>query len=154
MAPYRNSKLYNGSFACAQASIVSTELRHEGKFKAMQISRRTALQGAGALTMAGMRNGVAAPADGTKLRLRLIGTSDLHTNVFSYDYFRDKPDDTVGLAKTATLIRNAMAEASNSLLFDNGDIIQGTPFGDYAALAMGLKKGDIHPMIAAMNAAL
>ena len=57
----------------------------------------------------------------------------------------------MGLAKTATLIKQAMAEAPNSLLFDNGDIIQGTPFGDYAALAMGLKKGDVHPMIAAMN---
>ena len=113
------------------------------------ISRRTALQGAGALAMAGMAQ--AAPTDGATMKLRLIGTSDLHTNVFSYDYFRDKPDDTVGLAKTATLIKQAMAEAPNSLLFDNGDIIQGTPFGDYAALAMGLKKGDVHPMIAAMN---
>ena len=115
------------------------------------ISRRTALQGAGALAMAGMGEARAAPPDGATMKLRLVGTSDLHTNVFSYDYFRDKPDDTVGLAKTATLIKQAMAEAPNCLLFDNGDIIQGTPFGDYAALAMGLKKGDVHPMIAAMN---
>ncbi len=117
-----------------------------------RISRRTALQGAGLAAVALAGDGFAAPAEGAMLKLRLLGTSDLHTNVFSYDYFRDKPDDTVGLGKTATLIRKAMAEAQNCLLFDNGDIIQGTPLGDYAALAMGLKAGDAHPMVAAMNA--
>ena len=86
------------------------------------------------------------------LSLRLIGTSDLHANIFAYDYYRDRPDDTVGLAKTAALVASARAEVANALLFDNGDIIQGSPLGDYAALAMGLKKGEIHPMIAAMNA--
>jgi 2',3'-cyclic-nucleotide 2'-phosphodiesterase/3'-nucleotidase len=119
---------------------------------AQSISRRTALQGVGALAMTVVDEAQAAAEDGAMLKLRLIGTSDLHANVFSYDYFRDRPDDTVGLGKTATLIRQAMREAPNALLFDNGDIIQGTPFGDYAALAMGLKAGDVHPMIAAMNA--
>ena len=85
------------------------------------------------------------------LSLRLIGTSDLHANIFAYDYYRDKPDDTIGLAKTASLVARARAEVGNTLLFDNGDIIQGSPLGDYAALAMGLKKGDIHPVIGAMN---
>jgi len=90
----------------------------------------------------------AAPA---RLRLRLMGTSDLHANIFPYDYYRDRPDDTVGLARTAGLVAKARAEAHNSILLDNGDIIQGTPLGDYVALARGLKTGDIHPMIAAMN---
>lgn len=86
------------------------------------------------------------------LSLRLIGTSDLHANVYAYDYYRDRPDDTVGLAKTASLVAAARAQAANALLFDNGDIIQGSPLGDYAALAMGLTRGDMHPMIGAMNA--
>ncbi len=86
------------------------------------------------------------------LSLRLIGTSDLHANVFAYDYYRDRPDETVGLAKTASLVARARAEVANALLFDNGDIIQGSPLGDYAALSMGLKEGDVHPMIGAMNA--
>jgi len=85
------------------------------------------------------------------LRLRLIGTSDLHANIFAYDYYRDRPDDTVGLAKTASLVAAARAEVANALLFDNGDIIQGSPLGDYAALSMGLKRGETHPMIGAMN---
>jgi 2',3'-cyclic-nucleotide 2'-phosphodiesterase/3'-nucleotidase len=86
------------------------------------------------------------------LSLRLIGTSDLHANIFAYDYYRDRPDETVGLAKTASLVARARAEVANALLFDNGDIIQGSPLGDYAALSMGLKEGDVHPMIGAMNA--
>ena len=85
------------------------------------------------------------------LRLRLIGTSDLHANIFAYDYYRDRPDDRVGLGKTASLIAAARAEVKNAILLDNGDIIQGTPLGDYVALAKGLKTGDVHPMIAAMN---
>ena len=50
--------------------------------------------------------------------LRLIGTSDLHANVFPYDYYRDRPDDTVGLARTASLIAKARAEVKNSLLLE------------------------------------
>src|SRR5579863_7845144 len=114
------------------------------------LTRRAAMQSAGAALVAGPseRGSAASPA---RLRLRLIGTSDLHANIFAYDYYRDKPDDTVGLAKTAALIRAARAEAPNVLLFDNGDIIQGTPHGDYIALRKGLGEGDVHPMIAAMN---
>ena len=94
--------------------------------------------------------GAAAPP-AARLNLRLMGTSDLHANVFSYDYYRDKPDDRVGLARTAGLIARARAETANTLLLDNGDIIQGTPLGDYIAMSKGLKPGDVHPMIAAMN---
>jgi 2',3'-cyclic-nucleotide 2'-phosphodiesterase/3'-nucleotidase len=113
------------------------------------MTRRAAIQSAGAALVAGQPGGAEAAA--TRLLLRLIGTSDLHANIFAYDYYRDRPDDTVGLAKTAALIRAARAEAENVILFDNGDIIQGTPLGDYVALRKGLKDGDVHPMIAAMN---
>ena len=68
-----------------------------------------------------------------------------------YDYYRDKPDDTVGLARTATLIAAARAEAKNALLFDNGDLIQGSPMGDCVAYKRGMKAGDVHPMFAGMN---
>src|ERR1700733_8725129 len=86
-----------------------------------------------------------------RLQLRLMGTSDLHANIFAYDYYRDRPDDRVGLAKTAGLIAAARAEVKNAVLLDNGDIIQGTPLGDYVAQSKGMKAGDVHPMIAAMN---
>jgi 2',3'-cyclic-nucleotide 2'-phosphodiesterase/3'-nucleotidase len=66
-----------------------------------------------------------------RLSLRLLGVTDLHANLYPYDYFRDRPDPSVGLARTATLIAEARREASNCLLFDNGDILQGAPLRAY-----------------------
>jgi 2',3'-cyclic-nucleotide 2'-phosphodiesterase / 3'-nucleotidase len=86
-----------------------------------------------------------------RLRLRLLGVTDLHANLYPYDYYRDRPDDSVGLARTASLIAEARKQAPNCLLFDNGDILQGTPLGDFAARAIIADKSAIHPVIAAMN---
>ena len=86
-----------------------------------------------------------------RLRLRLLSLTDLHANLYPYDYYRDRPDNSVGLARAATLIAEARKEAPNSLLFDNGDILQGTPLGDFAARAIIADESAIHPVIAAMN---
>jgi 2',3'-cyclic-nucleotide 2'-phosphodiesterase/3'-nucleotidase len=86
-----------------------------------------------------------------RLLLRLLGLTDLHANLYPYDYYRDCPDDSVGLARAASLVEEARREASNCLLFDNGDILQGTPLGDLAAEAMIADPGAVHPVIAAMN---
>jgi len=59
--------------------------------------------------------------------------------------------DDVGLARTASLIDAARLEAPNNLLFDNGDLLQGNPMGDYVARARGLRMGEVHPMYRAMN---
>ncbi|MEM6824587.1 MAG: bifunctional 2',3'-cyclic-nucleotide 2'-phosphodiesterase/3'-nucleotidase, partial [Pseudomonadota bacterium] len=75
-----------------------------------------------------------------------------HVHVFPYDYYSDREVDTVGLARTAAHIADVRAEASNSLLLDNGDFLQGNPMGDYIAYERGMKEGDLHPIIAAMNA--
>lgn len=85
------------------------------------------------------------------IQLRLLETTDIHVNVTAYDYYRDAPDDTVGLAKLASLVDAARAGAKNTLLFDNGDFNQGNPIGDYVALEKGLKAGETHPVIRAMN---
>ncbi len=55
------------------------------------------------------------------------------------------------LARTAAIIDSIRAEANNSLLIDNGDFLQGNPMGDYMAYERGMKEGDIHPVIKAMN---
>ncbi|MEP2781642.1 MAG: bifunctional 2',3'-cyclic-nucleotide 2'-phosphodiesterase/3'-nucleotidase [Pseudoruegeria sp.] len=83
--------------------------------------------------------------------LRIMETTDLHVHVFPYDYYADKPRDTVGLSRTASIIADIRAEASNSLLVDNGDFLQGNPMGDYIAYERGMKEGDSHPVITAMN---
>lgn len=72
-------------------------------------------------------------------------------HIMPYDYYADRAVENVGLARTAALIARARAEAANSLLVDNGDFLQGNPMGDYIARDRGLRPGDVHPIIAAMN---
>lgn len=118
---------------------------------ASRLTRRDALRtGTAAMASAALPVTLAAQS-AARLKLRVLETTDLHVNVVPYDYFRDAADDTVGLAKTASLIKIAQAEARNSLLFDNGDFLQGSALGDFVAYKKGLKPGDIHPMLAAMN---
>ncbi|MGE6368809.1 bifunctional 2',3'-cyclic-nucleotide 2'-phosphodiesterase/3'-nucleotidase [Planococcus kocurii] len=91
------------------------------------------------------------PAGSKNVTLRILGTSDLHTNFVNYDYYRDQPSNSLGLAKTGVLIEQARAENSNSLLFDNGDLIQGTPFGGYKVSVDPIEKGELHPAYAALK---
>ena len=44
-----------------------------------------------------------ARAAANQAHLRLMETTDLHVHVFPYDYYGDKPVDTVGLARTASI---------------------------------------------------
>lgn len=90
-------------------------------------------------------------AAANQAHLRIMETTDLHVHVFPYDYYADRPIDTVGLARTAALIGDVRAEATNALLIDNGDFLQGNPMGDYIAYERGMSEGDMHPVIAAMN---
>ncbi len=82
--------------------------------------------------------------------LRIIETTDLHANMMDYDYYRGKPSETVGLVRVASLIKEAEKQVKNSVLIDNGDLIQGSPMGDYIA-SKGIKKGEVHPIYKAMN---
>ncbi len=90
-------------------------------------------------------------AGANQAHLRLMETTDLHVHVFPYDYYADKEVDTVGLARTASIVRSIRAEATNTLMLDNGDFLQGNPMGDYIAYERGMKEGDMHPVIQAMN---
>lgn len=92
-----------------------------------------------------------ARAAAGQVHLRIMETTDIHVHVFPYDYYSDRPVDTAGLARTAAHIADIRAEATNSLLLDNGDFLQGNPMGDYIAYERGMKEGDLHPVIAALN---
>ena len=106
--------------------------------------------------MAMARNVVATedtkPVEGQTVDVRILATTDLHTNLVNYDYYQDKPVETLGLAKTAVLIEKAKKENPNVLLVDNGDTIQGTPLGTYKAIVDPVEKGEQHPMYAALQA--
>lgn len=84
-------------------------------------------------------------------QLRLLATTDVHVYLMGYDYFADRPDDHVGLARTATLIEAARAEVRNSLLFDNGDFLQGNPMGDFCVRPDQPPDWPVHPAIRVMN---
>ncbi|HEM6302531.1 TPA: bifunctional 2',3'-cyclic-nucleotide 2'-phosphodiesterase/3'-nucleotidase [Streptococcus suis] len=91
------------------------------------------------------------PVEGQSVDVRILATTDLHTNLVNYDYYQDKPVETLGLAKTAVLIEEAKAENSNIVLVDNGDTIQGTPLGNYKSLIDPIEEGEQHPMYAALD---
>jgi 2',3'-cyclic-nucleotide 2'-phosphodiesterase/3'-nucleotidase len=115
------------------------------------VSRRSFLSG----TIAGATlitlHPYSARAASNQAHLRIMQTTDLHVHVYPYDYYSDKAIDTVGLARTAAHVNAIRAEATNSILLDNGDFLQGNPMGDYIAYERGMKDGDMHPVITAMN---
>ncbi|MFF0064861.1 bifunctional metallophosphatase/5'-nucleotidase [Streptomyces sp. NPDC005279] len=91
----------------------------------------------------------------------VMGTTDLHGNVFNWDYFTDREFDDkthndVGLAKISTLVEKIRKEKGrrNTLLIDAGDTIQGTQLSYYYAKVdpITAKHGPVHPMAQAMNA--
>lgn len=100
----------------------------------------------GLLTLSGC-----TPAETNEvIKLRIVETTDIHTNLLDYDYYKDKPSQKIGLARTATLVKEARGEVINSVLVDNGDLLQGSPMGDYMA-DKGLEEGEVHPAYKAMN---
>lgn len=83
---------------------------------------------------------VTAPAgDGLRARVAVLETTDLHSNVLSYDYFKLAEDPGIGFERAATLIRQARAEFPNTLLFDDGDTIQGSALADWQAQVAPLR---------------
>ncbi|WP_176715481.1 bifunctional 2',3'-cyclic-nucleotide 2'-phosphodiesterase/3'-nucleotidase [Thioclava sp. SK-1] len=88
---------------------------------------------------------------GARIALRLMETTDLHGHLRGYDYARDCPNSSVGLSRIATLVEQLRADHPNTLLFDNGDALQGTPLTDFYARERALSATDVHPFIAAMN---
>ncbi|MHA7106715.1 bifunctional 2',3'-cyclic-nucleotide 2'-phosphodiesterase/3'-nucleotidase [Bacillus sp. C-3-6] len=90
------------------------------------------------------------------VKLRILETSDIHVNLMNYDYYQTKTDNKVGLVQTATLVNKAREEVKNSVLFDDGDALQGTPLGDYVANKIKNQENSVdsnyvHPLYRVMN---
>ncbi|MER5884398.1 5'-nucleotidase C-terminal domain-containing protein [Streptomyces sp. NPDC001941] len=139
----------------------------------MPLNRRTflgrsAAAGAGVALVSGASGtaeahggGHGRPRPPRRYSFTVMGTTDLHGNVFNWDYFTDKEFDDkahndVGLAKISTLVDQVRAEKGrrNTLLIDAGDTIQGTQLSYYYAKVdpITAKRGPVHPMAQAMNA--
>lgn len=94
-----------------------------------------------------------------RFTLTVLGTTDLHGNVYNWNYFSnaaysDSKGNQIGIAKAATLIKAMRAErgADHCLTLDAGDTIQGTPLAYYYAKVDPITGGSRHPMATAMNA--
>jgi 2',3'-cyclic-nucleotide 2'-phosphodiesterase (5'-nucleotidase family) len=78
----------------------------------------------------------------------ILQTTDMHGRVFPIDYYSNKYDN-VGIAKVATLIKDARKTDPDLMLVDSGDTIQGTPL-EYFHNKRNNTPPD--PMMLAMNA--
>src|SRR5437763_8060886 len=78
----------------------------------------------------------------------ILSTTDMHGRIFPIDYYTNKYDN-VGIAKVATLIKEARQNDPDLLLVDSGDTIQGTPL-EYIHNKKNNTPPD--PMMLAMNA--
>ncbi|HED3890185.1 TPA: bifunctional 2',3'-cyclic-nucleotide 2'-phosphodiesterase/3'-nucleotidase [Morganella morganii] len=93
---------------------------------------------------------VSGTVNAATVDLRVMETSDIHSNLIDFDYFKDKPTEQFGLVRTAALIKAAKGEVTNAVLVDNGDLIQGSPLADYM-VSKGLNDGEAHPAHKLMN---
>ena len=127
-----------------------------------QLLKAAAVGGAGVAAVASASPAAAEDrvrgSNGKTVRLTVLGTTDLHGNVYNWDYFKnveydDKAHNDVGVAKASTIIKALREErgAATCITIDAGDTIQGTPLAYYYAKIDPITGGSTHPMAAAMN---
>ncbi len=95
---------------------------------------------------------VPAVPTGTTATLAILETTDLHSHIRSFDYYKLTEDTSLGLERTATLIRQARKEFPNTLLLDGGDTIQGTALADLQARVQRPGEGQDLAVYRVMNA--
>ena len=84
-----------------------------------------------------------------KARLRILETTDLHMHLLGFDYLTRQGSDRIGLVNLIPRIEAARADCPNTLLFDNGDFLQGTPMAD---IIVRESAGSAHPALKVMEA--
>ena len=115
------------------------------------MNRRRFIQIGASSVLALSCNRMAFAKSDNQVDLRIIGTTDIHSFLTDFDYYKDAPTEKFGFTRAASLIRQARAEVKNSVLVDNGDLIQGNPIADYQA-AVGYKEGKPNPAVDCLNA--
>ena len=79
--------------------------------------------------------------------LYILQTTDVHGNIYPYNYFKDAPADN-GLAKIYTQVVQYRTHHKKVVLIDGGDLLQGTPLTYY----FNTIETDVpNPMILTMN---
>ena len=80
--------------------------------------------------------------------ITILGTSDMHGNIWGYSYEDNKESANNGMARLYTYIQQVRDENPNTILIDAGDDIQGTIMTDDI---YNKTPDQPHPVIAAMN---
>lgn len=90
--------------------------------------------------------------DNNAVTVTVLGTSDLHANIATFDYYTQK-EAQQGIAKVYSVVKDLRGKNPNTILLDNGDTIQGTPFAQYYLDNFNSKtEAKIeHPMMKIMN---
>ncbi|MDR7857008.1 5'-nucleotidase C-terminal domain-containing protein [Tissierella sp.] len=87
-------------------------------------------------------------ADAETVKITILGTTDLHANIYNWSYEDGKETEDFGMAKVYSVVKKVREENPNTLLIDNGDTIQGTILSDdLYNFNLELK----HPVIDVMN---
>ena len=88
-----------------------------------------------------------ARAEGALKTITILGTTDLHGNIWGYSYEDNKETANNGMARVYTYVEQVRAETPNVILLDAGDTVQGTIMTD----DLYNKEEGEHPVITAMN---
>jgi 2',3'-cyclic-nucleotide 2'-phosphodiesterase/3'-nucleotidase len=73
---------------------------------------------------------ISSNAAGETVKITVLGTTDLHANIYNYSYEDGKEVDNLGMTKVYSVVKEVREENPNTLLIDNGDTIQGTILSD------------------------
>lgn len=105
----------------------------------------------GLVCILGLLTAIPVSADAREVKLTILGTSDIHANLYGYAYEDGKETANNGWARLATYIKQARAESPNVILLDNGDTYQGTILSDDIYNKRPASQG-IHPISQSLNA--
>ncbi len=83
-----------------------------------------------------------------EVKLTILGTSDMHSNIWGFSYEDNAETDNNGMARLYTYIKRTREENPNTILIDNGDTIQGNIMTDDL---YNKNPEKAHPVISAMN---
>lgn len=88
-------------------------------------------------------------AEEDTVQLTILGTTDIHGNIYNWSYEDGEEVDNLGMAKVYSVVGSVREENPNTLLLDNGDTVQGTILTD--DLYNTELIDEPHPVIDVMN---
>jgi 5'-nucleotidase len=75
--------------------------------------------------------GLQAFSSSTEKKITILHTNDVHSHIDPFGPNDGRNANKGGVARRATLVEQIRKENPNTLLFDAGDIFQGTPYFNY-----------------------